>query len=245
MDAQVALHDERNVSQSRVNAPPRTRPAFTMLLSLNGGYVDTAGFLAMQGLFTAHVTGNFVTLAAALIHGASGVTAKLIALPVFCAVVALVRLLGAFPTRFGVAGVRSLLVLKTLLLTAGGVCAIAYGPFPDADVWPAVVTGMLFVAAMAVQNAVQRIHMADAPPSTLMTGNTTQIVIDAVDLVRGAVSGADAARARLRRMSANVGGFAAGCAIAACLFALAGDWCFAAPPLLGLASLLWRLRLPD
>jgi uncharacterized membrane protein YoaK (UPF0700 family) len=30
------------------------------LLTLNGGYVDTAGYLALQGLFTAHVTGNFV-----------------------------------------------------------------------------------------------------------------------------------------------------------------------------------------
>jgi len=36
------------------------------ILSLNGGYVDTAGYLALQGLFTAHVTGNFVTLGATL-----------------------------------------------------------------------------------------------------------------------------------------------------------------------------------
>ena len=35
-------------------------------MSVNAGYVDTAGFLALQGLFTAHVTGNFVTLGAAL-----------------------------------------------------------------------------------------------------------------------------------------------------------------------------------
>ncbi len=36
------------------------------LLSFNGGYADTAGYLALQGLFTAHVTGNIVTLGAAL-----------------------------------------------------------------------------------------------------------------------------------------------------------------------------------
>jgi hypothetical protein len=37
------------------------------LLSFNGGFVDTAGFLGLQGLFVAHVTGNFVTLGAALV----------------------------------------------------------------------------------------------------------------------------------------------------------------------------------
>jgi uncharacterized membrane protein YoaK (UPF0700 family) len=36
------------------------------LLGFNGGFVDTAGFLGLQGLFTAHVTGDFVTLAAAV-----------------------------------------------------------------------------------------------------------------------------------------------------------------------------------
>lgn len=64
-----------------------------LLLGFNGGYVDTMGFLALQGLFTAHVTGNFVTLGASLALGTSGALAKLLALPVFCAVVILSRLL--------------------------------------------------------------------------------------------------------------------------------------------------------
>jgi uncharacterized membrane protein YoaK (UPF0700 family) len=58
-----------------------------LLLSFNGGYVDTAGFLALQGLFTAHVTGNFVTLGASLVLGVSGAAAKLLALPTFCLVI--------------------------------------------------------------------------------------------------------------------------------------------------------------
>ncbi|MFP3571083.1 DUF1275 family protein, partial [Paraburkholderia sp. SIMBA_030] len=61
------------------------------LLSFTGGYVDTAGFLALGGLFTAHVTGNFVTLGAALISGTSGIIAKLLALPVFCLTIFLPR----------------------------------------------------------------------------------------------------------------------------------------------------------
>ena len=65
------------------------------LLSFNGGFVDTAGFVGLQGLFTAHVTGNFVTLAATLVSGPHGVIAKLLALPEFIAVVALARVVGA------------------------------------------------------------------------------------------------------------------------------------------------------
>ena len=39
-------------------------------------------YRALQGLFTAHVTGNFVTICAALVFGTSGIIAKLLALPV-------------------------------------------------------------------------------------------------------------------------------------------------------------------
>ena len=38
------------------------------LLAFNGGFVDAAGFLGLQGLFVAHVTGNFVTQGERLTH---------------------------------------------------------------------------------------------------------------------------------------------------------------------------------
>jgi uncharacterized membrane protein YoaK (UPF0700 family) len=49
------------------------------LLGFNGGFVDTAGYLALQGLFAAHVTGNFVAFGASLVQDAFGAVAKLLA----------------------------------------------------------------------------------------------------------------------------------------------------------------------
>lgn len=93
------------------------------LQSLTAGYADTGGFLALKGLFTSHVTGNFVTLGAALVFGNSGALAKTLALPVFCLAVLLCRLL-AF--RLKVAGrpvLRSLLKLQLLLFAAAAALA--------------------------------------------------------------------------------------------------------------------------
>jgi uncharacterized membrane protein YoaK (UPF0700 family) len=210
-----------------------------VLLSVNAGYVDSAGFLALQGLFSAHVTGNFVTLGAALILGTSGVVAKLIALPLFCVVVALVRVLGYALAPHAVAQLRVLLGLKLALLLAAAVLALRLGPFPNGDVWPALVTGMTLVSAMAVQNAVQRLHLGTLPPTTIMTGNTTQAMIDVVDLLRG-LPASDPARGRLAHIASNILGFAIGCAAAALLFVYLGMGCFVMPPLLGLAALIAR-----
>jgi uncharacterized membrane protein YoaK (UPF0700 family) len=104
-----------------------------LLLSLNAGYVDTAGFLALQGLFTAHVTGNFVTLGASLALGTSGALAKLLALPIFCAVVIAVRLLNTVLSNGHWPALEVLIALKVLLLIIGAALAIQLGPFHDVD----------------------------------------------------------------------------------------------------------------
>jgi uncharacterized membrane protein YoaK (UPF0700 family) len=211
-----------------------------LLLSLLAGYVDTAGFLALQGLFTAHVTGNFVTVGAALVFGTSGVVPKLLALPVFCAVVALVRVLEDAWTGGETSRARLLLAAELILLLAGGVLAIRLGPFPNGDTGPALITGMVLVCAMAVQNAMHRLHFPTFPPTTIMTGNTTQAVLDLVDVLRPASDEArlKATRTRMLNTARTIGAFAIGCASAALLISTVDTWSFVVPPVLVLAVLL-------
>jgi uncharacterized membrane protein YoaK (UPF0700 family) len=96
------------------------KPTVPTLLSFNGGYVDTVGYLSLQGLFTAHVTGNFVTIGAALVFGTSGLVAKLLALPVFCIVIIVTRLISFnLPARWP--ALEAMLTVKLLLLLVAAV----------------------------------------------------------------------------------------------------------------------------
>src|ERR1700743_2281671 len=108
-------------------------PALPLVLSLNAGFVATAGFLALQGLFTAHVTGNFVTFGASMVLGTSGALAKLLALPVFCMMVILVRLLGDSLAKAGAPVLKILLSIMLVLLIIAAALAIRFGPFASGD----------------------------------------------------------------------------------------------------------------
>ncbi len=82
-------------------------------------------------------------MAAALIHGTSGVIAKLLALPVFCVVILLTRLVSFNLPRRGLPVLETMLTLKLLLLTSGAALAIWHGPFVDGDSAYAIATGMI------------------------------------------------------------------------------------------------------
>jgi len=216
------------------------------LLAFTGGYADTSGYLALKGLFTAHVTGNFVTLGSSLVFGTSGALTKTLALPMFCAVVLLSRLL-AFRLQASRTPVfASLVRLQVLVLIVGAGLAVWLGPFDDPDGWRALVTGMTLVAAMALQNATYRTHLAHTPPSTIMTGTTTQLMLDLAEVLHGPRPEiAAATRARVKRLTVSVLMFAAGCGLAALLYAKVNTWCFSVLPLLGLATLTSRNEIDD
>src|SRR5262245_19282364 len=230
--------EKETVSMSQ----PRGRLAVASLLSFNGGFVDTVGFLGLSGLFVAHVTGNFVTLGAALVLGSHGILNKVLALPEFIAVIAVARLAGGALRRRGMPVLRIMLGAEVVLLAAFFLLAVAFGPFEDADRPLALLTGFAGIAAMALQNALQRVHLANLPPTTLMTGSTTQATLDAVDLLAGLAPDEESTvRTRFSRMAMSIVLFAAGCAAAALLYWLVGFWSLAVAVLIGAAAAVMRL----
>ncbi len=52
-----------------------------ILLTIVGGAIDTIGFIALLGFFTAHVTGNLVLAGGAFVKGSAGLWIKLGAIP--------------------------------------------------------------------------------------------------------------------------------------------------------------------
>src|SRR5438445_13492645 len=86
-----------------------------VLLSGVAGMVDVIGFLSL-GLFTAHVTGNLVVIAALLVRGGPPKIAQVLAVPVFIVAVGAVWMIAKASDRRGPALVRPLLFVQFLLL---------------------------------------------------------------------------------------------------------------------------------
>src|SRR5215510_7663786 len=100
------------------------------ILSMTAGAVDVIGFLAL-GVFTSHITGNLVILAAHYITGRFGEIGPLLSVPVFMIVLGIVTL--SFvqqPTRIAR---RTLLIIHTILIAVFLCFAVVFGPFPDSD----------------------------------------------------------------------------------------------------------------
>jgi uncharacterized membrane protein YoaK (UPF0700 family) len=189
------------------------------VLSTTAGAVDVIGFLAVGGLFTAHITGNVVIVAVHYVTGGFSQVGPLLAVPVFMAVLALVTLASGAIARAGSPPLRPLLLLQAVLLAGFLGLGVGFGRFPDADSPMAVLAGMFGVAAMATQNVLVKVALKDVPSTAVMTTNITQLTVDLATLARSRTDPDEHAKARHRaRMTFPcVIGFVIGCAAGAAL----------------------------
>jgi uncharacterized membrane protein YoaK (UPF0700 family) len=185
-------------------------------------------------LFTSHITGNVVIVAAHYVTGGFSRIGPLLAVPVFMAVMGVVTLAASAIARPGTTPLRPLLLLQTALLAGFLLLGAGFGRFTDADSSMAVVAGMLGVAAMATQNVLVKLALKDAPSTAVMTTNITQLTVDLATLVRSRGDSDELAKARRRaRMTfLCIVGFVVGCAAGAALQVKFGFWALALPVVL-------------
>ncbi|MCC8392232.1 DUF1275 domain-containing protein [Paraburkholderia sp. MMS20-SJTR3] len=212
------------------------------LLAFVAGYVDTLGFVALYGLFTAHVTGNFILIGSGLAGAGSGLSIKLLAFPAFVLGIVVARLLDD-TMRGRPEGTRAvgLYALQIALLVAFMLTGLAALPITDPNAPATIVCGLLGAAGMGVQNAHARLATRGVAANTVMTGNVTQAVIDAFDLLAPGTAHTDRneAGARLVRTLPPVLAFALGAGGGALGWLSASFWALTVPLVL-LAVLSWR-----
>ena len=213
-------------------------------LSMTAGAVDVIGFLALGGLFTAHITGNLVVLLAHYITGNFGEIGPLLSVPIFIVVLGVVTL--TFIRKPTSIARRELLFLQLVLLACFLGFGAGFGAFPNPDSGMAVFVGMLGVAAMATQNAVVRFAFPGAPSTAVMTTNIAQVTVDLARLARGQLKDNER-RAVRRRADATlfaVIGFLIGLAVGAVLEMHFGFWSLIFPVILAAASIPLGERWP-
>ena len=174
----------------------------------------------------------------------AGVWGKLVALPVFVLGVAVTRLFQLRRARLALDTAVQLVALQLAGLLAFMAAGIWASPFVHGNGAAAIGVGLVGVLAMSVQNTASRSVFSHLTPTTVMTGNLAQLVIDIVDLAAGAPEPAEraAARTRVNRAWPPVAAFGAGSMTGALGYAHAGFWVLLIP-CLALVLLLRLLRM--
>ncbi len=225
------------------SAIERTDIHISILLALTAGYTDTVGFVALFGLFTAHVTGNFVVLGAALANHGHGLIIKFMALPMFIICVSAARLIERYWFHRGKRADIPLLLIQAGLLIAFLSVGVRIGLDSTPDSAVVIMAGMLGVAAMSFQNMSSRAIFVGMTPTTVMTGNVTQMVIDVTDLLtRTAGQERSAALARLQKMWLPVLSFALGALFGGLAYVTWGFYCLIIPVVAILSAVILCLK---
>jgi uncharacterized membrane protein YoaK (UPF0700 family) len=211
--------------------------ALLVVLSVTAGCTDVIGFFGLNGLFTAHITGNLVVLAAHIVGDGKARVAEMLSVPIFIVVVGLTTLLAGGLESVGRASLRPLLLLQFLLLGGFLIISVAAGPHIDPNAANGVLAGMFGVSAMAVQNALVQSSIKGAPSTAVMTSNVTRFAMDAARiLLRGDPISVTEARHGAARTLPVIVGFAVGCGLGAACEAATGMWSLALPTGLALVG---------
>jgi uncharacterized membrane protein YoaK (UPF0700 family) len=214
----------------------RTLSRIPPLLSVVAGMVEVLGLLMLGGLFTGHVTGNIVVIAALLVRGGSPTAPQLLAVPTFIAALAVVWLIARASGRRGLALLRPLLFVQFVLLVGVMLLAISASTSMQSDPSGTRTSfgAILATSALACQFATMRLVVPGAPSTAVMTGNVTNAVLSFLDMIHRGTPLLQPDVERFRKATSLVVGFCAGCVAGALGAFLLKDWSWTLP--VGLAA---------
>jgi len=227
-------HQSDNVAELQ-----RLEERLPPLLSVIAGMVDLTGFFMLGNIFTAHITGNLVLVAAVAVRGGPLNPAQALAIPVFMLAVAVVWLIARGSGRRGPDQARLLLLIQFLLLTGVLIFSVIANPSASPHGLMAGIAVMIAVSAMACQYALLRLAIPGAISTAVMTGNLTNTVLSLMDKLSADHPLMTIDAERLKRSLLLLFGFLVGCCVAAAAISLLGDWAWSFPvALAGLAVML-------
>jgi uncharacterized membrane protein YoaK (UPF0700 family) len=207
-----------------------------LLLSIIAGMVDVLGYFSLGNLFTAHVTGNIVVIAATLVRGGAINTPQVLAVPVFIVAIGVVWLVAKLSDWRGQQLLRPLLIGQLLLLAGALVVAVAFHVVTNPNGSMTSVAAVIATSAMACQFAMIRMAVPGAPSAAVMTGNLTYTVLSVLEKFSSRPTLIPRDDERLVRTATLVAGFSVGCVAAGAAVPVLGDWAWSLPVALGLAA---------
>ena len=192
---------DADLTRPRTSAPPLAGllgvSMLPVVLSMIAGSVDVIGLYALD-MFTSHITGNLVLLAARIVGGEPARIGQLLSVPVFVVVLVLTKWLADRVESSGLAPLRTLLLLQFLLIAGLLAVCVATGAFVHPDSAGAILAGILGVSAMAVQTTIVLIFLGSSP-TVAMTMSIARFSLDVGAILSRRDSGEVAgARSRTR-----------------------------------------------
>jgi uncharacterized membrane protein YoaK (UPF0700 family) len=223
-----ATHPSRHPSDDAL-ALSRLEERLPPLLSVIAGMVDLTGFFTLGNIFTAHVTGNLVVIAAKAVRGGPLNLAQTLSVPVFILAVAAVWLLARASGRRGAGLTRLLLMVQFLLLTGILIFSVITKPSANPHGVMAGIAVVIAVSAMACQFALFRLALPGGISTAVMTGNLTNTVLALMDMLSHGSSLMTADAGRLKRSLRLLFGFLVGSIVATAAISLLADWAWSLP----------------
>jgi len=207
----------------------------TSLLSVIAGMVDVIGFFELGNIFAAHVTGNLVVIAAALVHGGTMRMTQALVVPVFMVAVAAMWMIAKVSERRGANAANTFLLIQSLLITAVLIVSVMTKPALNPHGLAAGIAAMLAVVAMASQYVLYRLATRQTVSTGAMTGNLTNTVIAIMDAIATRTRLIHGAQERLLTSVMPLLGFILGCVLGAAGLSLLDEWAWALPAALSAA----------